>query len=285
MRISRMTVVAVTSLAMFVACGSDSSDGGGKSPPKNDFGLAFSPIYTAVDGQHDFRVPIVAQGGVVVDSWEIVSKDGTSHKEAGDFTPDPTLGGTMFKANKAGDYYVVAHAGKQSGCAEIHITPATPAQWDVGQARYNNEIVLTTLVPTGTMPMLPKDISCKNCHGQGAEFLAVEHTPQQTAGYSDTDLKNILTMGMKPTPPDPTIPADCTPYAYMPSKTGVPLALYRFFHTWQATDDEQTGLVVYLRSLPPMAQGNLDFGGLVRMGGTAAPPPPPAAGGAAGAAP
>jgi hypothetical protein len=270
------------------ACGSDSGDsGGGKVVIGNDFGLAFSPIFTATDGQHDFKVPIVSQGGVAIDKWQIVDKGGAEHKEVGDFVADANVGGAMFTAKKAGDYYVVAHAGKQTGCAEIHITAATPAQWTAGEARYNNSIMLTSLVPTGMTPMLPKDISCKNCHGEGAEFLAVEHTPQQTAGYSDDDLKKILTMGMKPTPPDPSVPADCTPYAYMPSKTGVPLALYRFFHTWQASDEEQAGLVVYLRSLAPLAQGMLDFGGLTRPTGAAAAPVPadPAAGGAAGSAP
>jgi hypothetical protein len=136
--------------------------------------------------------------------------------------------------------------------------------------------MLTTLVPTGMMPSLPKDISCKNCHGEGAMFLSVQHTPQQTGGYSDDDLKKILSMGIKPMPPDTTVSATCTPYAWTPSKTGIPLALYRYFHTWQASEEEKTGLVQYLRSLAPMTQGMLDFQGLrPPMGGMM----PPAMGG------
>jgi hypothetical protein len=279
-------LVGVAALAMAIAaCGSD--DGGGSEGKVigNQFGLAFSPIYTAFDGQHDFRVPIVPQGGVVVDNWEIVDAKGVVQKGVADFTPESSFGGVTLKTNKAGEYFVLAHAGKQTGCAKIHIAAATPAEWTAGEARYNNSIMLTSIMPTGMMPMnLPKDLSCKNCHGEGAMFLAVEHTPQQTAGYTDEELAKILTMGMKPTPPDPTVPAECTPFAWMPSKTGVPLALYRWFHTWTASPEETAGLVLYLRSLPPKSQGALDFGGL-RGGGGATMPPAAAAGGAAGAAP
>jgi hypothetical protein len=94
--------------------------------------------------------------------------------------------------------------------------------------------------------------------------LAVEHTPQQTGGYSDDDLKKIITMGMKP-------PGSV-------SKTGVPLAIYQWFHTWMASPEEQMGLVVYLRSLAPESQGMLDFGGLM-------PPMGAQTAGAAGSAP
>jgi hypothetical protein len=269
---------------MTAACGGDdggsSSSGGGPSAIVSDFGLAFSPIYTAFDGEHDFRVPIVSVGDVVVDTWEIVDQNGKVVKDVADVTKD-SGGGVTLKTRKAGDYIVLAHAGKQTGCAELRITAGTPDQWKTGEQRYNNSIMLTSLLPMGMMaPTLPKDISCKNCHGTGAMFLAVEHTPQQTGGYSDTDLANILTMGVKPNPPDAAASGKCQPYVWSSmSKTGVPLQLYKYFHTWQATPEETTGLVLYLRSLAPTAQGALDFGGLRAgaMGGTQ--------GGAAGAAP
>jgi len=234
-------------------------------------------------------VPIVAQGGVTVDSWEIVDMNGKKVSGVADFTSDTSLGGTMLKTTKAGDYIVLAKAGKQGGCAQIHITSGTPAEWETGAARYDNNIMLSLTMPQEAVQMamagslnLPKDVSCKNCHGEGAMFLSVQHTPQQTAGYTDDELAKILTMGMKPTPPDPNAQSQCTPYQWSPSKTGVPLALYRWFHTWTATDEEIKGLVMYLRSIAPASQGTLDFGGLVRgrMGAMA-----PAAGGAAGSAP
>jgi hypothetical protein len=229
-----------------------------------DFPLVFNPMYSAYDGVHDFEVPVVPQGGITVDKWEIADATGTVQTDVVDFKPESSFGGAMIKTRKGGDYFVVAHAGKQTGIAPIHITKVDPSVWTTGEARYNNTIVLSSLVPSAASGMtLPKDLSCKNCHGDGANFLAVQHTPQQTGGYSDADLKKIITMGMKP--PGST------------SKTGVPLALYQYFHTWMANDDEQMGLVIYLRSLAPKSQGMLDFGGLMMMGGQTS--------GAAGSAP
>ena len=100
----------------------------------------------------------------------------------------------------------------------------------------------------GMMLMIPDDLSCKNCHGSGAMALSVEHTPQQTGGYSDDDLVQIFTMGMKP------------PTAGW--KSGIPMQLYTLLHTWSATEEEKRGLVAYIRSLTPATQGQIDFGGL-----------------------
>jgi hypothetical protein len=207
-------------------------------------------MYSAYDGMHTFQIPVVPQGGVTVDKWEIVDANGKVQTDVADFVDQPSFGGTMITTRKAGDFVVLAHAGKQSGSAQIHITSADPSVWQTGESRYNDNITLDTLIPTGTSTAgIPKDVSCANCHGDGANFLDVQHTPQQTGGYSDDDLKKIITMGMKP------------PGAK--SKTGVPLALYAYFHTWMATDDEQQGLVIYLRSLTPKSQGALDFAGLM----------------------
>jgi len=262
-----MAAVVIASVST-VACGS--SDGGSVGPKvdpnaPSDFPLVFNPMYTAYDGKHDFEVPVVPQGGITVDKWEIADTTGKVLTDVVDFRPEPSFGGAMIKTRKSGDYFVVAHAGKQTGLARIHITKADPTVWETGSMRYNNTIMLSSIIPMGgAAMMLPKDISCKNCHGDGAMFLAVQHTPQQTGGYSDDELKKIITMGMKP--------------AGSVSKTGVPLAIYQWFHTWMASDEEQMGLVIYLRSLAPKSQGDLDFGGLMPpMGGQAS--------GAAGSAP
>jgi hypothetical protein len=121
--------------------------------------------------------------------------------------------------------------------------------------------------------MLQNNVSCKNCHGSGAMFLAVEHTPQQTGGYTDDEIKNIFENGMKPAG------------AKWGSLPGI-MMYYPLFHKWAASPEEYQGLVVYLRSLEPKSQGMLDFMGLVnsfrnRMGATGAAggaATPPAAG-------
>jgi hypothetical protein len=258
MQVSRKMLVGMVAAAISTAaCGSKSDDSGGATATVGtDFSLVFSPMYSAYDnGAHMFQVPVVPQGGITVDKWEITDAKGVVQKDVADFTPEPAFGGAMITTRKAGDYKVVAIAGKQSGSADIHITQAGPDDWMTGEMRYNNTIMLTSLIPMGgTQGMtIPKDPSCSNCHGDGASFLAVQHTPQQTGGYSDDDLKKIITMGMKP--------------AGSMSKTGIPLALYQYFHTWTATDAEQQGLVIYLRSLTPKTQGALDFNGLMPPGG------------------
>jgi len=260
MQVSRKMFVGMAVLALgATACGSSDSGGGGaKEVIGTDFPLVFSPMYSAYDGgAHTFQVPVVPQGGITVDKWEIVDATGKVLTDVADFKPEPSFGGAMITTRKGGSYIVLAHAGKQVGSAPITITAVDPSVWTVGQMRYNNDIMISSIVPSGAMPTaLPKDISCKNCHGEGAMFLDVEHTPQQTGGYSDDELKKIITMGMKP--------------AGAVSKTGVPLAIYQWFHTWMATDEEQMGLVIYLRSLEPKSQGMLDFMGLMPQSGGAA---------------
>ena len=59
----------------------------------------------------------------------------------------------------------------------------------------------------------------------------------------------------------------------------IPYMFWQFFHKWSdLTPDQQTGIVVYLRSLKPKAQsGKFNFGGMMPGGG---PPPGFDAGGA-----
>jgi hypothetical protein len=269
MQVLLKTLVSIGTMLALLACGSSSGGGGGAGDTSSSsgplvltgqpaFGLVFSPMYSAFDGVHDFQVPVVPQGGVTVDKWEIANAQGAVQTGVADFAKEDSFGGAMIKVRKAGDYFVVAHAGKQIGWAELHVTAATPDQWSMGEMRYNNSIMLQSLIPMGTTP--PKDPSCKNCHGTGASFLDVEHTPQQTGGYSDAELIGIITTGTKP--------------ANAVSKSGIPLTVYKFFHTWTATPEEQQGLVIYLRSFQPKSQGAIDFGGLMM----------PRTGGAAGAA-
>jgi hypothetical protein len=203
--------------------------------------MLFSPMYSAFDGEHPFKVPAIVNGYTGVE-WS---------------AEDPTLvdlapmgdNGVMITTRKAGTTRIIARAGALSGSAEIHITEANPADWVLGEQRYNNMVPLPAFDPMAAMGMIniPEDLSCKNCHGGGAQALSVEHTPQQTGGYSDAELIAIFTMGQKP------------PTAGW--RSGIPMFIYTMLHTWAATPEEQKGVVTYLRSLEPMSQGDIDFGG------------------------
>ena len=231
------------------------------APVGNDLSLFFNPMYSAYDGKHIFKVPAVVQG-VAGAKWSARPAD------AVDLEPDMSTGGVMITTRKAGKFLIIARVGRLSGSAPLYVTDADPADWELGNERYHNDIAFPPRpdggygVPDGGYAdggfpdagsynggqNLPDNLACINCHGDMAMALDVEHTPQQTGGYSDDDLIGIFTMGMKP----------------KGSKfhTPFPPALYQMFHTWDATDAEKKGLVVYLRSLEPKSQGMLDFSGL-----------------------
>ncbi|HKP63110.1 MAG TPA: hypothetical protein VJV78_40515 [Polyangiales bacterium] len=213
------------------------------------------------------------------DKWEC------SDPSAVDFEIDGVMNGVMITTRKAGTFTITATAGKRKGSVPLVVTAATEADWERGKERYNNKIALMltpqTLMGAG-MGMgfrLEQNLACTNCHGSGATYLAVEHTPQQTGGYTDDEIKNIFMNGQKP------------PGAMFGSLPGI-MNFYPMFHKWTANEEDYQGLVVYLRSLEPKSQGMLDFMGLInsfrgaRMGATgAAGGAPMAPAGTAGAAP
>lgn len=114
------------------------------------------------------------------------------------------------------------------------------------------------------------EAACTSCHlpegamaGSGVMMnqIDVEHTPQQTAGYSDQDLIDIFTMAKKPMG---------APYRVVNgggflSDTQAQ-GIYARFHTWDVKPETQKAVVAYLRSLTPKSQPNIDFGGLLRGG-------------------
>ncbi|MDD9939217.1 MAG: hypothetical protein OXT09_36860 [Myxococcales bacterium] len=226
-------------------------------PVGDDLVLLFNPMYSAYDGVHDFKLPAIVQGVQDV-KWSANPADMV------DLAPDSSTGGILITTRKPGTVQIIARTGALSGSAELHITDATPEDWEIGEMRYNNEIPFPMLeLPDGGFMggfdggaanvMLPDDLSCRNCHSSLATALDVEHTPQQTGGYSDEELIGIFTMGTKPEDAG--------------FHTPFPESIYTRFHTWEATEEEQKGIVIYLRSLEPKTQGPLDFAGLMEQFG------------------
>jgi hypothetical protein len=186
------------------------------------------------------------------------------------------------------------------GAAVLNITTNTEDDWTIGNARYNDGVSLHLpsfdgggmpppgdggfMIPDGGGGFRPTDggsfleqeggTACTNCHGPTAMnglFNDVSHTPEQTGGFSDTDLQNIILNGEVPDGGyfDPTVlistcdgGAACTAQAY---------ARWHAFHQWtDVTSDQMPGLICYLRSLAPASQnGSSNFGG----GGPHGPPP------------
>jgi hypothetical protein len=279
-------VIAVALGAGLIGCGSDepkATDDSIQDEPVEKLDIFFPTLNSAyIEGSsRKFQVPAVVNG-VKADKWE------SSDPNAVDFDTSGVENGVIITTRKAGKFTITATAGKRKGTVPLNVTAATEEDFARGEARYNNAIMLNfmpgqIMAGAGGMFMLDNNVSCKNCHGSGAQFLAVEHTPQQTGGYTDDEIKNIFENGMKPAG------------AKWGSLPGI-MMYYPLFHKWAASAEEYQGLVVYLRSLEPKSQGMLDFQGLVAqfrnrmgmMGATGAAggaATPPAAGGTAGAAP
>jgi hypothetical protein len=212
--------------------------------------IVFQPAYSANDGQNHYKIPAVVAG---IDPKIIVWS--TSDDSKVTHVPDDSFGGEMFETTAAGEVTIFAAAGNLCGHSVLRITQATVAQWQIGSSRYNNGVVATrgTTRPDSSTG---KDVACTNCHGATGTLGTVEHTPMQTAGFSDTDLKNIFLHGTTPSG------------ALAQPITNLTYAQWQAFHQWTVADDnEAEGLVFYLRSLTPASTGNADFGGAFGAGG------------------
>lgn len=113
--------------------------------------------------------------------------------------------------------------------------------------------------------------ACTNCHGPTATngpYKTVSHTPEQTGGFSDTDLQNIIWNGEVPDGGYFNPSVLITTCDGGPTCTAQARALWHSFHQWtDITSDELPGVICYLRSLTPEAQnGTANFGGAVGIG-------------------
>ena len=245
------------------------STGGRESCASNDLQLAFSPdMYSAyIEGNtHAFQLPAaVATPGVA----PVTVKWTASDPSMVQIEIDDQVGGVMITTLRAGDVTITANASGRCGVSTLHITAATEEQWQAGNSRYNNMNPLPAIKTDGGLPFgfmnsvldppgMPP--ACTNCHGDTATsniLRTSSYTPEQTGGFSDQELSDIVTKGIVPTGGffDATI---------------IPSSLFSSVHTWSdITRDQSQGMVVYLRSLAPRPQGGrVDFGGSISRPGS-----------------
>lgn len=299
-RLGILTVLTAGSLAL--GCGSDggkggAGGGGNKGLPDGEESLAitFSPMYSAYDGKHTFKVPVVVLDAPSKITFRALDESMVDVVRTGDAS-------AMLTMRKAGNTTIVGEADDGTWAkAELTITEAAPNLYDLGKERYENGVEAFTLpeggfmlpdfsdsgimfvdggivFPDGGFPrfdagafMANPESACTFCHrpdgassgGAGLLNIDVEHTPQQIGGYSDDDLLKIFTEGTKP----PGVPMRIanTPRLEM---------TWKMTHKWQMEEEAKKGIIVYIRGLEPKTQGPVDFlGGLLRGDGGFMLPP------------
>jgi hypothetical protein len=257
---------ACSLLAVYpVAVACSSPDAGSKEDDSTDAELSieFPEMYSAFDGEHSFKVPAVVEGVKKGVKWSASPADAVDLEPGSD-------GSVMIIVKQAVDVTITAKVGSLKATAPLKITQATAEDWENGKERYTNGV---TFAPRGGRDgggggggggknadggrgerKVDPLLACTNCHARGGDKADIEHTPMQTAGYSDEDLAKIFTQGTKPPGVKMRTPA-------------MSASQWQKIHRWQMEDDEKAGIIVYLRSLEPESQGDVDFGGKGVWGG------------------
>ncbi len=266
----------------------DGSQGGAQGGAAGGGGtlqISFNPMYSAYDdGAHEFQVPVKVEGAT--------GKLTVTTSPADFVEQRPSMTGVTLITKKAGKATVtIKDEAGNSGTAELNVTKNDPDDVEIGKQRYANGIDAIMLPEGGIgalasdgggIPMLPprNDMgACTFCHipegaapAGGADMMRidVEHTPQQTAGFSDADLIKIFTEGVKPTGASYRV---VNGGGMLPDD--IAATIYARIHKWAVDEGIRVGIVAYLRSLTPKAQGFIDFGGLRPPGIMMGPKPPP----------
>ena len=267
--------------------GSGAVIGTGPAAPCNNpaVDISFSPMYSAfIPGStaQTFQIPAITDGSGTI-TW------GASDTTTAALALDPTNpGGIVITIQGTGSVNIIATDSTGAcGTSALNITQNTEDDWTTGNARYNDGVSIHRGGggrPDGGFPEggggggpnldggsffeQEGGTACTNCHGPTATngpFNDVSHTPEQTGGFSDQDLIDIVVNGIVPDggyiDPNVIIPdASADPTGATQAKA---YARWQSFHRWSdITPDEQPGIVVYLRSLTPSAQGGTsNFGG------------------------
>ncbi len=214
--------------------------------------VAFNPMYSAFDGTNMYTIPAVVRGSNGKVTW-------SADKRMVGMQVDPERSNeVLIQTLQAGNVVInVQSDDGRCGSALLFISQAAVSDWKIGSARYNDgmSLHLAAGAAPGNMSPLEKGgesgPACTSCHGETATngpFTDVSHTPEQTGGFSDNDLLNIILRG------------DFPDGGFFDTSI-VTYAGWHNFHRWaDITPDQQKGIITYLRSLTPRDQkGAVNF--------------------------
>jgi len=251
-RIILTLALQLSAAGALVACGGDekgddksTDEGPAAGGSSGGLTLAFNPMYSAYEPEHTYQVPVIVDTLPPDVEWSAEPADAV-RIEAN------AQGAALLTMQKSGEVTIKAKTkdGK-SGSAKLTIQAATPDEYKLGSDRYNSMQAAIRSSDAGAIGFgIDPSASCTNCHGD-TSALEVQHSPQQTAGYSAAELIKIFTEATKP--------------EGIPQRTTLPAMIWNQFHKWQMSDAEKQAIVVYLRSLPPKpTNANIDFLGAAR---------------------
>jgi hypothetical protein len=243
------------------------------SQDESDLQIEFSQMYSGFDGVHTFSLPAKVDGAKNI-KWS-ASPAGIVSFSKGDSASETLITVTNAPTDSQTTVTITAKVGSLSAKAPLVISGTTPDVWQQGESRYKDGVVFSwggdqdgggggfggPPPDGGERHHAPPDphLACTNCHDQGkGDGHDVEHTPTQTGGYSDDDLKNIITQATKPTCDDST--DDNCENGHIKQRI-MPLEQWQQIHKWAMDDQQLAGIIVYLRSLEPKSQGSVDFPG------------------------
>ncbi len=271
----RLTFLALA--AGLAACSSSTNsttNGGPSCTDTTALTITFSPMYSGSDGVHLFQIPAVVSGVNTANVAWYVDPNVASLVPTNASQQTEGLGDVIVTTIDAGTTTVIAEVVSSDGggtgvCGTSTLTVATytPDDYDAGFTRYFQGVKITADGGCASyMALLNGQFSgaaCSNCHeatgslNYGPLTIAtVAHTPEQTGGFSDTDLTNIIKNGQMP---------DANFFTGLDATgnvTGLTYAEWQQFHKWTFDSDaELNGVICYLRSLPPTPQlGSANFG-------------------------
>lgn len=279
LRVSNSLRHATNLLLCVAAAGcSSGSDGEDEGALRQNL-IQFPTLYSAFDGTHDYKIsPWIPLAGADPATGADPIKPETVKWQGNDFLQDlgsfsALAGGNLYKTIKAGTTVVKVSATTVSGAkvrgeANLTIEKAEAGEWEKGDQRYNNSVAIDPNgvsammsadgaaglcgIPVEVMGMIPKDAACSNCHN-AQNVISIQHTPTQTAGYSDEQLIEIFTQATKPAGSKFNSPI----FRFVSAEMAE--CLYKSFHTWDIPDDVKQGIVLKLRSIEPAPQSEIDF--------------------------
>jgi hypothetical protein len=213
--------------------------------------IVYPASHSGFDGVHTFKVPMRVRcrtAPLDLSAWHADPATAVTF----DVDPNNANGVMVTIVEGVPSITIAVVDGTMAGTAPLTVTVGTPEQWTLGETRYNtgSEWMLNILAPMAP----PPDTKCTVCHGDNSSSgFDIQHTPTQAARISDASLVQIMTTGTKPADvPFRVIPEEGIMFA---GTTYTPAELYMMFHLWQATEDQLTGMILYLRSLTPAGQG------------------------------